>query len=309
MAGRGATLIEHIRVATRQSPLALWQTHCVIDLLKKAHSHLSFSIVPIVSEGDKHLDQPLQALGGKSLFVKSLEQAIMDGRADIAVHSIKDMGAVLGSGWAMPAILERADARDVWISPKYPTLKDCPEGAVIGTSSPRRQCQILHFNPKLRCEPIRGNVQTRLKKLSSGQFDGVVMAAAGLLRMGLDEHIRDYLSEVDFIPAIGQGAIGVECLKEREDLCELLNAIDHASTRLCVSSERSLNAILGGDCFLPIAAHAYLNHDHIHMSAMVGSVTGECETVRLTVHQDQSFDLAERVYQALEKKQALRFLQ
>ena len=309
MARRGAALIKQIRVATRQSPLALWQTHLVIDRLKSKYPHVSFSIVAMVSEGDQRQDQPLQALGGKSLFVKSLERALMDDRADIAVHSIKDMGAVLGDQWAMPAILERADARDVWVSAKYPTMNDCHAGAVIGTSSPRRQCQILHAYPKLRCDSIRGNVQTRLKKLFSGEFDGVVMAAAGLLRMGLENHICDYLSPIDFIPAIGQGAIGVECLKERKDLCDLLSAIDHASTRLCVSSERSLNAILGGDCFLPIAAHACLNHDDIQMSAMVGSATGECETVHLTVHQDQSLELAEQVYRELEKKQALRFLQ
>lgn len=295
-------------LASRQSPLALWQSHWVIEQLKALDSSLEVVILPIVSQGDQLQDRPLQSLGGKALFVKALEQALLDGRADMAVHSIKDMAAVMDDAFAMPAILPRADARDAWISDRYPSLADCPSGSVIGTSSLRRTCQIKHHYPALACRSIRGNVQTRLQKMTTEDYAGVVMAAAGLLRLDMSSTIRAYLSIDNFIPAIAQGAVGVECLSTRKDLIALLQALDCVPTRQCVMLERQFNARLGGDCFLPIAAHAQIMGDQIKMQAMVGDINGENLSVKEVVGIHAYLGLGQRMADDLLKQGAEMYL-
>lgn len=295
-------------LASRNSPLALWQSHWVIDQLKAVNPSIEVVILPIVSQGDHVQDKPLQSLGGKALFVKALEQALLDGRADIAVHSIKDMAAVMSDVFTMPAILPRADVRDVWVSDIYPSLADCPPGSIIGTSSLRRTCQIKHHYPGLVCRSIRGNVQTRLQKMITKDYVGLVMAAAGLLRLDMSSTIRTYLPVNDFIPAIAQGAVGVECLSGRKDLCDLLQALDCRATRQCVMLERQLNAYLQGDCFLPIAAYAQIIGDQIKMQAMVGDIDGNSITVAEVVDRNASLGLGQRLAEALLEQGAATYL-
>ena len=263
-----------IRIATRASKLAMWQSECVAAELLKHFPQYTIEFIPIVSQGDKILDQSLTEIGGKALFVKALEQALLNNEADIAVHSVKDMGAELIPEMAMPALLPRADVRDAYCQSQHIPLAELPSGAVIGTASPRRVCQLKRFFPKLTTKLIRGNVQTRLEKMLSAEYDAIILAVAGLQRLGLENYITEYLPVDKFIPAIGQGAIGIECLASRNDLIAMLQVLNHALTDKCVKIERKCGAILGGGCHVPMGVYAHVAKNEIMVAAMLGDANG-----------------------------------
>ncbi|HEU5468994.1 MAG TPA: hydroxymethylbilane synthase [Steroidobacteraceae bacterium] len=263
-----------LRIATRRSRLALWQAEHVAARLAAFHPGLVVSLVPIVTEGDRIKDRSLATAGGKGLFIKELENALQEGRADLAVHSMKDMPAALAPGFAIASALERGDARDCFVSSQYASLDGLPRGARVGTSSLRRQCQLRHRRPDLEIVVLRGNVDTRLAKLDAGACDATVLAAAGLERLGLESRIRARLSTRDMLPAIGQGIVGVECLAERDDLAALLEPLEHAPTRAMLRAERALAAALGASCTSPIAGHATLSGDVLRLEGLAGSPDG-----------------------------------
>ncbi len=263
-----------LRIATRRSRLALWQAEHVAARLAAMHEDLAVRLLPIVTEGDRILDRSLAAVGGKGLFVKELEQAMLDGRADLAVHSMKDMPARLPPGLTIAAVLPRADPRDAFVSAQHPTLAALPAGSRVGTSSLRRQCQLLATRPDLSLLPLRGNVETRLRKLDDGEYDAIVLACAGLLRLGLSDRIRARLPATTLLPAVGQGIIGIECRDDDERTLQLLAPLEDAPTRICLTAERSFAAQLGGSCQSPIAGHAWLFGDRVHLSGLVGSPDG-----------------------------------
>jgi len=261
-------------IATRESVLALWQANRIKDLLLNADPKLQVEILGMTTEGDQKLETSLAKIGGKGLFVKELEQAMLDGRADIAVHSMKDVPVNLPEGFRITAILDREDVRDAFVSNKYKRLSDVPKGGVIGTSSLRRESQIRNQFAGLNVRPLRGNIQTRLRKLDEGQFDGIILAAAGLERLGLRERIIQYLSVDISIPSVGQGALGIECLDTRQDIINLLRGLDHEPTRICVEGERSVSRLLGGSCTSPLGAYARISDNQLEMSAFVAVPNG-----------------------------------
>ncbi len=261
-------------IATRESALALWQANRIKDLLLNADPKLQVEILGMTTEGDQKLETSLAKIGGKGLFVKELEQAMLDGRADIAVHSMKDVPVNLPEGFRIAAILDREDVRDAFVSNKYKRLSDVPKGGVIGTSSLRRESQIRNQFAGLNVRPLRGNIQTRLRKLDEGQFDGIILAAAGLERLGLRERIIQYLSVDISIPSVGQGALGIECLDTRQDIINLLRGLDHEPTRICVEGERSVSRLLGGSCTSPLGAYARISDNQLEMSAFVAVPNG-----------------------------------
>lgn len=265
---------ETLHIATRKSPLALWQAEHVAAALVAAHPGLRVQIVGMTTKGDRILDAPLAKLGGKGLFVKELEQGMLAGQADIAVHSMKDVPVELPHGLHLPVILEREDPRDAFVSNQYPSLDALPVGARVGTSSLRRQCQLAARRPDLQVEPLRGNVNSRLAKLDAGDFDAVLLAAAGLIRLGLAERIRSHISPEDSLPAIGQGAIGIECRVDDGRTQGLIGVLHHPDTALCVRAERALNTRLHGGCQVPIAGHATLDGELLHLRALVGTPDG-----------------------------------
>ncbi|KFN49938.1 hydroxymethylbilane synthase [Arenimonas composti] len=260
-----------IRLATRESALALWQTNHVAERLRAAHRELEVELVPMTTRGDQLLDRPLAEVGGKGLFLKELEVAMLEGRADAAVHSLKDVPMELDGPFALPAILERADPFDAFVSNKYEALEELPFGAVVGTSSLRRQALLRAHRPDLKLVDLRGNVNTRLGKLDAGDYDAIVLAAAGLIRLGLETRIRERLVAPRFIPAAAQGAIAVECRADDEATIALLKALDHLPTRSCVSAERAMTRELGGSCQVPIAAHATLKGERLSLEGLVGN--------------------------------------
>ena len=261
-------------IATRESALALWQANRIKDLLLNADPKLQVEILGMTTEGDQKLETSLAKIGGKGLFVKELEQAMLDGRADIAVHSMKDVPVNLPEGFRIAAILDREDVRDAFVSNNYKCLSDVPKGGVIGTSSLRRESQIRNQFAGLNVRPLRGNIQTRLRKLDEGQFDGIILAAAGLERLGLRERIIQYLSVDISIPSVGQGALGIECLDTRQDIIDLLRGLDHEPTRICVEGERSVSRLLGGSCTSPLGAYARISDNQLEMSAFVAVPNG-----------------------------------
>jgi hydroxymethylbilane synthase len=263
-----------VRIATRRSRLALWQAEHVAALLAARHPGLVVSLVPIVTEGDRIQDRSLAAAGGKGLFIKELEVALQDGRADIAVHSMKDMPAVMAPGFVIAAALERGDPRDAFVSIQHASLAALPAGARVGTSSLRRQCQLKNRRPDVEVVVLRGNVDTRLAKLEAGECDATVLAAAGLERLGLASRIAARLSPAEMLPAIGQAAIGVECAQRRGDVVELLQPLEHAPTRAALEAERALAAALGASCQAPVAGHATLQGESLRLAGLVGSADG-----------------------------------
>jgi len=265
---------ETIRIATRKSPLALWQAEHVAAELRRIHPGLEVEILGMTTRGDKILDAPLAKVGGKGLFVKELEQGMLEGRADIAVHSLKDVPVELPEGLHLPVILEREDPRDALVCGRFARIDELPQGARVGTSSLRRQCQLAARRPDLRIEPLRGNVNTRLAKLDGGELDAVILAAAGLLRLGLAERIRAFLEPEESLPAIGQGAIGIECRADDEQVNALIAALHHGPTAARVAAERSLNRRLHGGCQVPIAGHALLEGDRLYLRGLVGLPDG-----------------------------------
>lgn len=264
-----------ITIVTRKSPLALRQAHLVQQQLQSHYPHLKIDTLATATSGDKIQNKSLADIGGKDLFVKDLQQVVLDKHAHIAVHSIKDMSVKKTSGLLLAAYCRRADPRDVFISELHEDLQQLPSEALVGTSSPRRQCQLAALNPQLNIQPIRGNVGTRLQKLAAGECDAIILAAAGLKRLNLENKIRHYLDPQVFIPAIAQGAIGIECRDDDANTIELLKTLDDADTRTCVTAERAVNLRLNGDCFTPLAAHASLKEGNLQLIAMVGSVDGK----------------------------------
>ena len=267
-------MTETLRIATRKSPLALWQAEHVAAALRRAHPGLVVEIRGMTTRGDKILDAPLAKVGGKGLFVKELEQGMLDGTADIAVHSMKDVPVDFPEGLHLPVILEREDPRDAFVSNRFDSLADLPEGARVGTSSLRRQCQILERRPDLRVEPLRGNVNTRLARLDAGDYDAIILAAAGLKRLGFASRIRRHIETDESLPAIGQGAIGIECRTDDARTDALIAPLHHPDTAQRILAERALNHRLHGGCQVPIAGHATLDGDRLHLSGLVGDPDG-----------------------------------
>ena len=264
-----------LRIATRKSQLALWQAEHVAALLREAHAGLDIELVPLLTQGDRIQDRTLAAIGGKGLFIKELEVAIEDLRADIAVHSMKDVPAELPHGLTIGAVLKRADPRDALVTASgIVRLEDLRPGAVVGTSSLRRQAQLLALRPDLRIESLRGNVDTRIRKLDTGGMDAIVLACAGLIRLGLESRITARLDPQVCLPAVTQGVIGIECRRSDTRTAELLQALEHPATRLGMDVERAFAARLGGSCQSPIAAYAELDADLITLRGLVAEPDG-----------------------------------
>jgi hydroxymethylbilane synthase len=263
-----------IRIATRKSALALWQAEYVKASLEAAHPGLIVSLVPMVSRGDKLLDSPLSKIGGKGLFVKELETALLENEADIAVHSMKDVPMDFPEGLGLYCICEREDPRDAFVSNTYESLEALPQGAVVGTSSLRRQTQLLALRPDLQINFLRGNVNTRLAKLDAGEYDAIILAAAGLIRLGFADRIRSSISVIDSLPAGGQGAVGIECRSADREIHALLEPLHHHETALRVTAERALNKHLNGGCQVPIACYAELQGEQLWLRGLVGQPDG-----------------------------------
>ena len=266
--------MERLRIGTRKSPLALWQAEHVRARLAAAHPGLAIELVSMTTEGDRILDAPLATVGGKGLFLKELEQALLDGRADIAVHSLKDVTVTLPAGLHIPVIGEREDPRDAFVSNSYASLAALPAGARVGTSSLRRTCQLRALYPQIEVISLRGNVNSRLAKLDAGQFDAIVLACAGLKRLGLGERIRAELAPEILLPAVGQGAICIECRVGDSEVERLIAPLHHPATAVRIAAERALNARLEGGCQVPIAAYAELSDDMLQLRALVGEPDG-----------------------------------
>lgn len=279
-----------IRIATRTSPLAMWQAEHVAAQLKKHHPHLQIEMVGMVTRGDKILDSPLSKIGGKGLFVKELEAGMLEGTADIAVHSMKDVPMEFPEGLHLPVIMEREDPRDAFVSNRYKTVAELPSGAIVGTSSLRRQTQLRARFPHLVIKDLRGNVNTRLAKLDKGEYDAIILAAAGLIRLGFQARITAYLSTEDSLPAIGQGAIGIECRQGDTRIEQLLAPLNHPETALRVRAERAMNQRLNGGCQIPVAGFAELEGSTLHMRGLIGYPDG---SKTFTYHQSGSTDQPE----------------
>ena len=265
---------EVLTIATRESALALWQAYNVRDRLAARYPGLRIEILGMTTEGDRRLSVSLAAIGGKGLFVKELETAMAEGRADIAVHSMKDVPMELPGGFTLAAILERDDPRDAFVSLRYQGLAELPPGSRVGTSSLRRESQIRARYPHLTVLPLRGNVNTRLRKLEEDQYDAVILACAGLKRLGLGERITSVLDTEDSLPAAGQGAMGVECRADRADLLALLQPLQHPATAWCVRAERAVSRALGGSCVIPLGAFAEVQERQVRMRGFVAAPDG-----------------------------------
>ena len=266
--------VEIIRIATRKSPLALWQAEFVAERLREVFPGLRTELVKMTTKGDKILDAPLAKVGGKGLFVKELEQGMLDGVADIAVHSMKDVPVEFPEGLHLSAILTREDPTDAFVSNRYASLNDLPPHARIGTSSLRRQCQLKEKHPGAEILSLRGNVNTRLAKLDAREYDAIILASAGLIRLGMEHRITARLDPSESLPAIGQGAIGIECRTDDRAINELLAVLHDPETSVCVSAERAMNARLNGGCQVPIAGFAELQDHRLLMRGLVGSPDG-----------------------------------
>jgi len=267
-------MLKNIRIATRKSPLALWQATKVSEMLKNIDNSINIEIIKITTSGDKILDKPLYDIGGKSLFLKELEQSLLKDECDIAVHSMKDMPAILHEDLAISAILKREDASDVLISKKYNSLKDFTKNSSIGTSSVRRICNLKYDYPNIHISDLRGNIDTRIDKVLNGEIDGIILAAAGVKRLGLEKYISSYLNKNMWIPAIGQGAIGIEIKKSNEKLNKFINKLNDNHTSICVNAEREVSKFFNASCNTPIAAYAETNNNNIYITSMIGNIEG-----------------------------------
>jgi hydroxymethylbilane synthase len=289
-----------LRIATRKSALALWQAEHVAGLLRAAHPGLRVELVPLSTRGDEILDKPLATIGGKGLFLKELEVAMLEGRAELAVHSLKDVPAELEPGFTLPAILPRADAADAFISNDYANLMALPNGARVGTSSLRRQAQLRAVRPDLELLDLRGNVGTRLQKLDSGHYEAILLACAGLERLGLHDRIRSRLAPPTWLPAPGQAAIAVEARADQTAVLETLAVLDDADTRIAVTAERAMNHALGGSCTVPVGAWCTVTEHGLHLRGMVGDVaSGRLLVAEDAGEGDDAVSLGNKVAQAL----------
>lgn len=263
-----------LKIATRQSPLALWQANYVKDRLQQLYPDLTIELVPMVTKGDVILDSPLAKIGGKGLFVKELENALLNKEADIAVHSMKDVPMQFPEGLGLAVICQREDPRDAFVSHSYRTFAELPQGAVVGTSSLRRQCQLKALRPDLDIRSLRGNVGTRLSKLDNGDYDAIILASAGLIRLGLADRIASFIDVEQSLPAAGQGAVGIECRTDDIQVQALLAPLADAETTYCVRAERAMNNHLQGGCQVPIGGYAVLQQGQLYLRALVGDIDG-----------------------------------
>jgi len=268
------TPLKQLRIATRSSPLALWQAEEVSRRLNKIYPELDVQLVTMTTKGDKILDAPLAKIGGKGLFVKELEAGLLAGDADIAVHSMKDVPVEFPEGLELALIMKREDPRDAFVSNQYDDLASMPDGAIVGTSSLRRQAQVSERFPNLTINWLRGNVNTRLRKLDDGEYGAIILAASGLKRLGFDERIKNYLEPEQSLPAIGQGAIGIETRESDEVVKDLLAPLADADTTKRVLAERAMNETLNGGCQVPLAGYAVLEGDQLYMRGLVGEPDG-----------------------------------
>ncbi len=274
--------LKKLVIASRESALAMWQAHHIQARLQALYPDTEVTILGMTTTGDQILDSPLARIGGKGLFVKELEQALADGRADLAVHSMKDVPMHLPEGFALAATGEREDPRDAFVSIRHERLEDLPEGSVVGTSSLRRQSQLQARFPHLKIESLRGNLQTRLRKLDDGQYAAIILAAAGLKRLGLENRITQLIDPEQSIPAVGQGALGIEIRDDRDDVRALLQPLNHTESAACVEAERAMSRALAGSCTVPLGAFARIRGNQLHMIGFVASVDGG-EMVRAEV--------------------------
>lgn len=270
-----APIPKKLVIASRESALAMWQARHIQSRLQALYPDTDVSILGMTTTGDQILDTPLAKVGGKGLFVKELETALADGRADLAVHSMKDVPMNLPEGFMLAATGEREDARDAFVSNDYATLESLPSGSIVGTSSLRRQSQLQARFPHLKIESLRGNLQTRLRKLDEGQYAAIILAAAGLIRLELGHRIRQFISQEQSIPAVGQGALGIEISSDRPDMLSVLAPLNHPDTQQCVEAERSMSRALAGSCTVPLGAYATCAGDMIHITGFVASVDGK----------------------------------
>lgn len=281
-----------IKIATRKSPLALWQAEHVAKLLKASHPSIEIELVKMVTQGDKILDTPLAKIGGKGLFIKELEQGMLNGDADLAVHSMKDVPAQVPEGFEIGAILSREDPRDAFVSNAYSSINDLPLGAVVGTSSLRRQSQLLKMRPDLHIKSLRGNVNSRLQKLDNGDYDAIILAAAGLIRLGFENRIKMPLPVNTLLAAIGQGAIGIECRQGDTATLALIECLHDKPTAIRVQAERAMNFTLEGGCQAPIAGHARIKGDILRLHGLVAEPDG---SVMITEQLEGPLEDAEKI--------------
>jgi len=293
--------MQRLTIATRESPLAMWQAAFVRDALQRAHPGLVVELLGVTSRADQMLDAPLAKIGGKGLFVKELENALLDGRADIAVHSIKDLPMEFPPGLELAAVCEREDPSDAFVSNRFEGAAALPAGSVVGTSSLRRECQLRARRPDLEVKFLRGNGNTRLRKLDQGEFDGIILASAGLLRLGFAERIRERVTIADSLPAVGQGALGIELRTGDTEARRLVSALHHSRSAVCVAAERAMNRRLEGGCQVPIAGYAeWAGATEIHLRGLVGRPDGS-QVLRAEAHghADDAQRLGERVAESL----------
>ena len=296
-------------IASRESPLAMWQALHIQSRLQALYPNTTVDILGMTTTGDQILDTPLALVGGKGLFVKELETALADGRADLAVHSMKDMPMNLPDGFMLVATGEREDPRDAFVSNDFACLEDLPAGSVVGTSSLRRQSQLQARLPQLKIESLRGNLQTRLRKLDEGQYAAIILAAAGLIRLGLQARIRSVIAPELSIPAVGQGALGIEISSNRPDLHAVLAPLNHADTQACVEAERAMSRALAGSCTVPLGAYATCQGDDLSITGFVGSVDGKQMLVeKATAKRHQADALGKQLAAQLIAKGADRIL-
>lgn len=301
---------DSIIIATRESPLALWQAEHVQALLRDRYPEKDVKLLGMTTKGDQILDKTLSKIGGKGLFVKELEVAMQEGSAHLAVHSLKDVPMELPEGFVLAAVSSREDPRDAFVSPRYETLECMPAGSVVGTASLRRELMLRSKFPHLVVKPVRGNVGTRLRKLDSGEYDALIMASAGLKRLGLEERIREIISDEISLPSPGQGALGLECLANDEKTREAVAFINDEQTRACCLAERAVSRALGGSCQVPLAAYATITDSTMRLRALIGDhTTGELVATEQTGPWTEYERLASEAVEALLKQGARRYIE
>lgn len=301
---------DSIIIATRESPLALWQAEHVQALLRERYPEKDVKLLGMTTKGDQILDKTLSKIGGKGLFVKELEVAMQQGAAHLAVHSLKDVPMELPEGFVLAAVSSREDPRDAFVSPRYETLESMPAGSVVGTASLRRELMLRSKFPHLVVKPVRGNVGTRLRKLDSGEYDALIMASAGLKRLGLEERIREIISDEISLPSPGQGALGLECLADDEKTREAVAFINDEQTRACCLAERAVSRALGGSCQVPLAAYATIADSTMRLRALIGDhTTGELVATEQTGPWTEYERLASEAVEALLKQGARRYIE
>lgn len=301
---------DSIIIATRESPLALWQAEHVQALLRERYPEKDVKLLGMTTKGDQILDKTLSKIGGKGLFVKELEVAMQEGSAHLAVHSLKDVPMELPEGFVLAAVSSREDPRDAFVSPRYETLESMPAGSVVGTASLRRELMLRSKFPHLVVKPVRGNVGTRLRKLDSGEYDALIMASAGLKRLGLEECIREIISDEISLPSPGQGALGLECLADDEKTREAVAFINDEQTRACCLAERAVSRALGGSCQVPLAAYATIADSTMRLRALIGDhTTGELVATEQTGPWTEYERLASEAVEALLKQGARRYIE